>query len=150
MRNPGRERRENLPYLPFFLFSPRRFERAIRKRPNTVRCLAVKRALLGTRHPRKEKEAALQTVTGKPACLDGKIVMSTQSEREPSVKICKIEVRSSQPAGTPNHRASQGLLPGAPTKKGAAYLPYLERPTEPTSMGGDIHTYRCIHTYLDY
>ena len=33
---------------------------SIRKRPNTVRCLAVKRALLGTRHPRKEKEAALQ------------------------------------------------------------------------------------------
>ena len=106
------------------------------KEPSTVRCLAVKSALLGTRHPRKEKEAALQTVTGKPACLDGKILMSTQSEKEPSVKICKIEVRSSQPAGTPNHRASQGLLPGAPTKKGAAYLPYLERPTKPTSIYG--------------
>ena len=76
--------------------------------------MAVKSALLGTRHPRKEKEAALQTVTGKPACLDGKILVSTQSEKEPSVKICKIEVRSSQPAGTPIHRASQGLLPGAP------------------------------------
>ena len=44
----------------FLFFSPRRFERAIRKRPNTVKCLAVKRTLLGTRHPRKEKEAALQ------------------------------------------------------------------------------------------
>ena len=52
----------------------------------------MKNALLGTRHPRKEKEAALQTVTGKPACLGGKIGMSTQSEKEPSVKICKIEV----------------------------------------------------------
>ena len=65
------------------------------KEPNRVSCLAVKSALLGTRHPRKEKEAALQTVTGKPACLDGKILMSTQSEKEPSVKICKIEVRKS-------------------------------------------------------
>ena len=55
------------------------------KEPNRVSCLAVKGALLGTRHPRKEKEAALQIVTGKPACLDGKIVMSTQSEKEPSV-----------------------------------------------------------------
>ena len=44
----------------FFLFSARRFERAIRKRPNTVRCLAVKSTSLGIRHPRKEKEAALQ------------------------------------------------------------------------------------------
>ena len=67
--------------------------------------------------------------------------MSTQSEKEPSVKMCKIEVRSSQPAGSPIHRASQGLLPGAPTKKGAAYLPYLERPTKPTSRGRGVHTY---------
>jgi len=57
------------------------------KEPSTVRCLAVKSALLGTRHPRKEKEAALQTVTGKPACLDGKILISTQSEKKPSVKM---------------------------------------------------------------
>ena len=116
------------------------------KEPNRVSCLAVKSALLGTRHPRKEKEAALQTVTGKPARLDGKILMSTQSEKEPSGKICKIEVRSSQPAGSPIHRASQGLLPGAPTKKGAAYLPYLERPTKPTSRGGG--TYIHTDTYI--
>ena len=38
------------------------------KEPNRVSCLAVKSALLGTRHPRKEKEAALQSVTGEPAC----------------------------------------------------------------------------------
>ena len=121
----------------FFLFFRRdALKEQFGKEPNRVSCLAVKSALLGTRHPRKEKEAALQTVTGKPACLDGKIVMSTQSEREPSVKSCKIEVRSSQPAGTPNHRASQGLLPGGPTKRGAAYLPYLERPTKPTSIYG--------------
>ena len=37
-------------------FPPRRFERAILKRPNTVRCLAVKCTLLRTRHPRKEKK----------------------------------------------------------------------------------------------
>ena len=43
----------------FFLFSARRFERAIRKRPNTVKCLAVKCTLLGTRHPREEKEELL-------------------------------------------------------------------------------------------
>ena len=57
------------------------------KEPSTVRCLALKSALLGTRHLRKEKEAALQNVTGEPACLDGKIIMSTQSEMEPSIKI---------------------------------------------------------------
>ena len=82
------------------------------KEPSTVRCLAVKSALLGTRHPRKEKEAALQNVTGEPACLYGKIIMTTQTEMEPSIKIEKVEVRSSQPAGSPVHRASQGLLPG--------------------------------------
>ena len=73
--------------MTLVFFSPRRFERAIRKRPNTVRCLAVKRALLGTRHPRKEKEAALQNVTGEPACQYGKILMTTQLEMEPSIKI---------------------------------------------------------------
>ena len=57
------------------------------KEPSTVRCLAVKSALLGTRHPRKEKEAALQNVTGEPACQYGKILMTTQSEMEPSIKI---------------------------------------------------------------
>ena len=58
-----------------FLFFFRRdaLKEQFGKEPSTVRCLAVKSALLGTRHPRKEKEAALQTVTGKPACLDGKI-----------------------------------------------------------------------------
>ena len=61
--------------VPGKVISPRRFERAIRKRPNTVRCLAVKSALLGTRHPRKEKEAALQNVIGEPACLCGEITM---------------------------------------------------------------------------
>ena len=45
------------------------------KEPSTVRCLAVKSALLGTRHPRKEKEAALQNVIGEPACLCGEITM---------------------------------------------------------------------------
>ena len=37
------------------------------KEPNKVSCLAVKSALLGTRHPRKEKESALQHGIGKPA-----------------------------------------------------------------------------------
>ena len=50
----------NIIFFFFFFFPPRRFERAIRKRPNTARCLAVKSTLLGTRPPRKEKEAALQ------------------------------------------------------------------------------------------
>ena len=48
------------------------------KEPSTVRCLAVKSALLGTRHPRKEKEAALQNVTGEPACLCGMIAASKE------------------------------------------------------------------------
>ena len=47
-----RKKRFVLLVISFFL----RFEKAIRKRPNTVRCLAVKGALLGTRHPRKEKK----------------------------------------------------------------------------------------------
>ena len=92
----------------FFFFRRDALKEQFGKEPSTVRCLAVKSALLGTRHPRKEKEAALQTVTGKPACLDGKIVMSTQSEREPSVKICKIEIRSSQPAGSPIELYEEG------------------------------------------
>ena len=57
------------------------------KEPSTVRCLAVKSALLRTRHPREEKEAALQNVTGEPACLYCKMLMTTQSEVEPSIKI---------------------------------------------------------------
>ena len=66
----------------------------------------MKSALLGTRHPRKEKETALQNVAGEPACLDGKMLVSTQSEKEPTVKICKIEVRSSQPAGSVNYKVN--------------------------------------------
>ena len=57
----------------FFFFRRDALKEQFGKEPNRVSCLAVKSALLGTRHPRKEKEAALQTVTGKPACLDGKI-----------------------------------------------------------------------------
>ena len=53
--------------------------------------MAVKSALLGTRHPRKEKEAALQNVTGEPACHYGKIRMITQSEMEPSIKIKELK-----------------------------------------------------------
>ncbi len=67
----------------------------------------------------------------------------------------KLKSVAHKPAGSPHLRASQDLLPGAPTKRGAAYLPYLERPTKPTSrgVGGTyIHTdtYIPIHTYLDY
>jgi len=53
----------------FFLFSFFRrdaLKEQFGKRPNTVRCLAVKSTLLGTRHPRKGKEAALQNILGKP------------------------------------------------------------------------------------
>ena len=59
----------------FFFFRRDALKEQFGKEPNRVSCLAVKSALLGTRHPRKEKEAALQTVTGKPACLDGKILI---------------------------------------------------------------------------
>ena len=48
-----------------------------------------------------------------------------------------------KPAGSPHLRASQGLLPGAPPKRGATYQSYLERPTKPTSRGAGgtyIHT----------
>ena len=54
----------------------------------------------------------------------------------------KLKSVAHKPAGSPHLRASQDLLPGAPTKRGAAYLPYLERPTKPTSRGGGVH-----HTY---
>ena len=46
-----------------------------------------------------------------------------------------------KPAGSPHLRASQGLLPGAPPKRGATYQSYLERPTKPTSRGRGVHTY---------
>ena len=57
-----------------------------------------------------------------------------------------------KPAGSPHFRASQDLLPGAPTKRGASYQSYLERPTNPTSRrgGGGVHTYKPKHTHLDY
>ena len=59
----------------FFFFRRDALKEQFGKEPSTVRCLAVKSALLGTRHPRKEKEAALQNVTGEPACLCGEIIM---------------------------------------------------------------------------
>ena len=51
-------------------------------------------------------------------------------------KYFKKKSVAHRPAGSPHLRASQDLLPGAPTKKGATYQTYLE--------GG------LIHTYLDY
>ena len=68
------QRYYNIFFSPFFFFRRDALKEQFGKEPNRVSCLAVKSALLGTRHPRKEKEAALQTVTGKPACLDGKIL----------------------------------------------------------------------------
>ena len=44
----------------FFFFRRDALKEQFGKEPNRVSCLAVKSALLGTRHPRKEKEAALQ------------------------------------------------------------------------------------------
>ena len=84
-----RNLRGSKPVLAFFFSFFRRdaLKEQFGKEPSTVRCLAVKSALLGTRHPRKEKEAALQNVTGEPACLYCKILMTTQSEMEPSIKI---------------------------------------------------------------
>ena len=58
-----------------FVFCRDAWKEQFGQEPSTVRCLAVKSSLLGTRHPRKEKEAALQNVTGEPACLYGKIIM---------------------------------------------------------------------------
>ena len=56
-------------FAPFSFFSARRIERCTPKRPNTIKCSAVKCTLLGTRYPRKEKEAALQNKIVEPACL---------------------------------------------------------------------------------
>ena len=120
------------------------------KEPSTVRCLAVKSALLGTRHPRKEKEAALQNVTGEPACQYGKILMTTQSEMEPSIKIAEMK------SVAHNRRGRQST---GPRKACCRELPpKRERPIYPTSndlpnlpQGGEgEHTYIPIHTYLDY
>ena len=96
------------------------------KEPSTVRCLAVKSALLGTRHPRKEKEAALQNVTGEPACLYGKIIMTTQSEMEPSIKIEELK------SVAHNRRGRQSTGP----RKACCRVPPPkgERPIYPTSM----------------
>ena len=78
---------------PFF-FRRDALKEQFGKEPSTVRCLAVKSALLGTRHPRKEKEAALQNVTGEPACQYGKMLMTTQSEMEPSIKIEEMKSKT--------------------------------------------------------
>ena len=43
----------------FFFFRRDALKEQFGKEPNRVSCLAVKSALLGTRHPRKEKEAAV-------------------------------------------------------------------------------------------
>ena len=95
------------------------------KEPSTVRCLAVKSALLGTRHPRKEKEAALQNVTGEPACQYGKILMTTQSEMEPSIKIEEMK------SVAHNRRGRQSTGP----RKACCRVPPPkgERPIYPTS-----------------
>merc|ERR1712159_576709 len=95
------------------------------KEPSTVICLAVKSALLGTRHPRKEKGAALQNVTGEPACQYGQILMTTQSEMEPSIKIEEME------SVAHNRRGRQSTGP----RKACCRVPppIGERPIYPTS-----------------
>ena len=103
--------------------------------------MAVKSALLGTRHPRKEKEAALQNVIGEPACLCGEITMCHTTGAGTKNLHLKWKSVAHKPAGSPHLRASQDLLPGAPTKRGASYQSYLERPTNPTSRGRGVHTY---------
>ena len=131
----------------FFFFLARRSERAIRKGPNTVRCLAVKCTLLGTRHPRKEKEAALQNVTGEPACQYGKILMTTQSEMEPSIKIEEMK------SVAHNRRGRQST---GPRKACCRELPpKRERPIYPTSnmtyqtyLKGGGGTYIHTDTYI--
>ena len=113
--------------LLFFLFFFRRdaLKEQFGKEPSTVRCLAVKSALLGTRHPRKEKEAALQNVTGEPACLYCKILMTTQSEMEPSIKIEELK------SVAHNRRGRQST---GPRKACCRELPpKRERPIYPTS-----------------
>ena len=102
----------------------------------------MKSALLGTRHPRKEKEAALQNVTGEPACQYGKIRMITQSEMEPSIKIKELK------SVAHNRRGRQSTGP----RKACCRVPppIGERPIYPTSNdlpnlpqgGGGT----CIHT----
>ena len=57
--------------------------------------MAVKSALLGTRHPRKEKEAALQNKIVEPACLCGEISCATQPEMVRRI-ILNMRVRCSQ------------------------------------------------------
>ena len=44
-------------FLFLFFFRRDALKEQFGKEPSTVKCLAVKSALLGTRHPRKEKEA---------------------------------------------------------------------------------------------
>ena len=105
------------------------------KEPNMVRCLAVKNTLLGTRHPRKEKGAALQNVTGEPAGQYDKILMTTQSEMEPSIKIEEME------SVAHNRRGRQSTGP----RKACCRVPPPsgERPTKPTS--NDLPNLSLIH-----
>ena len=51
-----------------------------------VSCLAVKCTLLGTRHPRKEKETALQNKSVEPACLCGEISVCHEQVAPPAEK----------------------------------------------------------------
>ena len=154
-----RSRRGSRRVQDFFLFFRRdALKEQFGKEPSTVRCLAVKSALLGTRHPRKEKEAALQNVTGEPACLYCRILMTTQSEMEPSIKIEELKSvahnrRGRNPESGGVAIRNPGLarpVAGCPHQKGSG-LSTLPRTTYQTYLrGGGVHTYIPKHTYLDY
>ena len=92
-----------------FFFSARRFGRAIRKRPNTVRCLAVKKALLGTRHPRNDNfSSSFFFIKNVPNCLPGGAIAGRSLDRK-HVRLTSL-TRTRNPlarenlAGLLNHR----------------------------------------------
>ena len=117
--------------------------------------MAVKSALLGTRHPRKEKEAALQNVTGEPACLYCRILMTTQSEMEPSIKIEELKSvahnrRGRNPESGGVAIRNPGLarpVAGCPHQKGSG-LSTLPRTTYQTYLRGGGGTYIHTDTYI--
>ena len=118
------------------------------KEPSTVKCLAVKSALLGTRHPRNEKEAALQNVTGEPACLYCKILMTTQSEMEPSIKIEELKSVAHNRRGRQSTGSRKACCRVPPPKGERPIYPTSnDLPNLPQGWGGG-GTYIHTNTYI--
>ena len=102
----------------------------------------MKKALLGTRHPRKEKEAALQNKIVEPACLCDVISVCHSTRDGTKNEKLDMEVRRSHIGGVATPPGFAKLVAGCPQQRGAAYQSYLERlPILPPGEGEGGDTY---------